>query len=267
MGKKKSAPKIIEQKYSHVPLLALAFGGSLCGFLLRLYMNLNCFEESRLLHRGCAVHTLLLILSLGVLAGFLWLSTGMGSDGGFRRNYSPFAPGAISCFLSAALLLAFSIANLRKEGDVFSHLVVYLGFPAVLCLVLLGLARLEGKPCPFSLSLGICIYLALRLVCQFRRWNSDPVIDDYCYALLASVASMLAAYHTAGFSLNQGARRRSLFYALAAIYFSAVSMADGGADCLFYSSVVFFMLGAMPRLRKPHIRRPGGQLIPKEPTA
>lgn len=265
MRKKKSTPKITEQKYTHAPLLALVFGGSLCGFLLRLYMNAVCFEESRLLHPGCAMRVLLMALSLVVVLGFLWLSAGMGSDGGFRRNYNPFAPAAVSCFLSAALLLAFSILSLRENGDGFSRLVAFLGFPAALCLVFLGLARMEGKPCPFPFTLGICAYLALRLICQFRRWNSDPVIDDYCYALLASVAAMLAAYHTAGFSMNQGSRRRSLFFGLTAIYFSAVSLADGGAGCLLYSSVIFFLMGAMPRLRKPYLRRPGGQLIPKEP--
>lgn len=264
MGKKKNAPKITEQKYTHAPLLALAFGGSLCGFLLRLYMSFNCFEEGRLLHQGCVMHVLLLLLSLGILVGFLIISIGMGSDGNFRRNYKPFAPAAVSLFLSAALLLVFSILSLKEDGDGFARLVVFLGFPAALCLVFLGLARLEGKPCPFPFSLGACVYLALRLVCQFRRWNPDPVIEDYCYALLASVASMLAAYHTAGFSLNQGGRRRSLFYCLAAIYFSAISLADGGNGLLFYGSMIFYMMGIMPRLRKPHVRRPGGQVIPKE---
>ena len=264
MGKKKSAPKITEQKYTHVPLLALVLGGSLCGFLLRLYMTFNCFEEGRLLHQGCTMHVLLLLLSLGILVGFLFISIGMGSDGSFRRNYKPFAPAAVSLFISAALLLAFTVLSLKEEGDGFSHLVVYLGFPAALCLVFLGLARLEGKPCPCPFTLGICIYLALRLVCQFRRWNPDPVIDDYCYALLASVASMLASYHTAGFSLNQGGRRRSLFYSLTAIYFSAISLADGGRSLLLHGSMILYLMGAMPRLRKPRLRRPGGQIIPKE---
>ena len=130
----------------------------------------------------------------------------------------------------------------------------------------LGLSRLEGKPCAFLFPLGGCLFLTVRLICQFRHWSTDPVIEDYASALLANVMAMLGAYHTAGFSLGEGARRRSLFFCLGSIFFSLLSLADGSGGLFFGLGVILWMLGVMPRMKKPQARRrPGGQIIPEVP--
>ena len=257
---------IREQQYEGTALGALTLGGGLLGLILRLYLNVHCVNAEGLLHRGCVVHGVLVALSIGALAGLFFLCRGMGNDARFRRNYRPCTPAGVLLFLAAPCFLAYGILNLGAERDTFVLLTAIFAFFMVPVLVALGLARLEGRPCAFFFSLGGCLFLTVRLICQFRHWSTDPVIEDYAPALLANVMAMLAAYHTAGFSLSQGARRRSLFFCLGAVFFSLLALADGGGSLLFSLGVILWMLGVLPRMRKPQARRrPGGQIIPEVP--
>ena len=255
-----------EQQYEGSALGALTLGGGLLGLILRLYLNVHCIDAQGLLHRGCVIHGVLIALALGVLAGLFFLCQGMGSDGRFRRNYGPSTPAGILLFLAAPCFLACGVLGLGAETDSFGRLTAIFSFLAVPTLVWLGLARLEGKPCAFLFPLSGCLFLALRLICQFRHWSTDPVIEDYAPALLANVMAMLAAYHTAGFSLGQGTRRRSLFFCLSAVFFSLLALADGLEALPFSLGVILWMLGILPRMEKPQARRrPGGQIIPEAP--
>ena len=263
-------PQPTEQKYTETPLLALSLGGGLASMCLRLYMNAHCFGVDGLLHRGCVLHTLLVVLSVLVTGALAWFCRGMGSDNRFRRNYAPSTPGALCCFGAAVCFLLFGGLSLVFGSDLdrFHQVVSFLSLLAASCLVFMGLARRDGKRSAFLFPLGACLFLALRLICEFRSWSSDPVIEDYCYSLLANAAAMLAAYHMAGFSLERGSRRRSLFFGLLALYFSLLSLPDqgsGSAALFFPCGVALWMLGTMPRMRKPQRRRrPGGQIIPTD---
>lgn len=264
MEQKPDTPfKSAEQKYEPLPLLALCLGGGLAGFLLRLYMNTHCYENG-LLHRSCAVHMLLILLSVITLGGLAFLSRGMGRDSRFHRNYGPSAAAAGCCFIAAALLLYGAVTGL--SGSHGLALAVTIGaFPASACLVFFGISRLNGRRCAFLFPLGASLFLALRLLYRFRLWSADPILTDYYFAMLANVSAMLAAYHTAGFCLDKGSRRRSIFFSLAAIYFCLICLADGKEGLLFHCAVIFWMAGALPRLKKPRLRRrPGGQIVPAE---
>lgn len=255
-----------EQQYEGTVPGALTLGGGLLCLLLRLYLNAHCFDAQGLLHRGCLLHGALVALSVGVLAGLFFLCRGMGSDCRFRRNYRPSTAAGILLFLAVPCFLAYGILNLGGESDVFTRLTAMLSLFMVPVLISLGLSRLEGKPCAFLFPLGGCLFLIVRLICRFRHWSTDPVIEDYASALLANVMAMLAAFHTAGFSLGQGARRRSLFFCLAAIFFSLLSLADGMEALPFSLGVILWMLGVLPRMKKPQARRrPGGQILPETP--
>lgn len=255
-----------EQQYEGTALGALTLGGGLAGLLLRLYLKAHCVDSQGLPHRGCPVHAALVVLSAAVLLGLFFLCRGMGNDSRFRRNYGPSTPAGVALFLAAPCFLAYGILNLGSEGDPFLRLTAGLAFLMVPVLIALGLARLEGKPCAFLFPLLGCLFLTVRLICRFRHWSTDPVIEDYASAMLANVMAMLAAYHTAGFSLGQGARRRSLFFALGAVFFSLLALADGLEALPFSLGVILWMLGTLPRMAKPQARRrPGGQILPGAP--
>lgn len=253
-----------EQQHEGTALGALTLGGGLLGLILRLYLNAHCIDPEGLLHRGCVIHGALVVLSVGVLLGLFFLCRGMGNDPRFRRNYRPSTGAGVCLFLAAPCFLAYGIQNLGAEADVFGRLTAMLAFFMIPIMIWLGLSRLEGKPCAFLFPLGGCLFLTVRLICQFRRWSTDPVIEDYASALLANVLAMLGAYHTAGFSLGDGSRQRSLFFCLGAIFFSLLSLADGSGGLFFSLGVILWMLGILPRMKKPQARRrPGGQIIPE----
>ena len=98
--------------------------------------------------------------------------------------------------------------------------------------------------------------MAALLICRFRGWSADPLLGDYCFELLAVVASMVAAYQLAGFPLGKGRRRASIFCSMAAVFFSCISLADSGwTNRLFFAAMILWQLTGCCSLAKPAPRR------------
>ena len=93
---------------------------------------------------------------------------------------------------------------------------------------------------------------AVDLISRFRHWSSDPLLGDYCFKLLACVCVMLAAYHMAGFPLNQGNRGRTIYFTMTGLYFCFLSLGDGGLmEGLFYGGLALWLLLGGCTLQKP----------------
>lgn len=94
--------------------------------------------------------------------------------------------------------------QLLDKPDLFTTLVSILGLGGASALAYSGYLRLSGKASGPA-GMLVCLYLAALLICRFRGWSADPLLGDYCFELLAVVASMVAAYQLAGFPLGKGA--------------------------------------------------------------
>jgi len=100
-----------------------------------------------------------------------------------------------------------------------------LGFVSAAALAAAGFCRLTGTKPFFLLFAAACLYFALRMVCQYRHWSSDPQLQDYCFLLLACVGLMLTAYHHGAFGAEMGSHRDLWFFSLMAAYLCCLSLA------------------------------------------
>ena len=125
----------------------------------------------------------------------------------------------------AASVLLFGGALLRFSAGHHIAMVALLALTA-LCWAVTAVLRQMGKPVSVWLFIIPAVFFAAELVVKFRVWGSDPQILDYCYELLALIATMCAVYHMGSFSIGKGQRRRTVFYAMSGVFFSGVALAD-----------------------------------------
>lgn len=91
--------------------------------------------------------------------------------------------------------------------------------------------------------------VTLQLFRDFRHWEINPAILDYCFSLFAMIAFMLASYHAGAFSFERGARRRLAFYLLLGVLFGAISLAGAQLpELLIYAGSVFWMLACAQQM-------------------
>ena len=105
-----------------------------------------------------------------------------------------------------------------------------MGILAAVCLALFSYRCYLGQKPSALLYMAVSLYLVVRLIVRFQAWNTDPSIHDYCYALLANISAMLAAFHMGGFSFDKGKRRMSLFWIVCSLFFCSVTLADAVHD-------------------------------------
>lgn len=150
--------------------------------------------------------------------------------------------GNVLLWISGTTPAAVYSAASPYFSNFLNKLLPPLGIAAAVCVGLFAYrCFLKSKPSPLF-YMCISLYLVVRLIVCFQAWNTDPSIHDYCYALLASICTMLAAFHMAGFSFEKGKRRMTLFWLLSAFLFSFITMADAIYDGDLGELLVHFSL-------------------------
>ena len=135
-------------------------------------------------------------------------------------------PAALSSAAGAALAgIALVLCPvLQAPSPTFAMIEPLLRYTAAVSLIYISYCRFRGKTPLFLLHCCVCLYLALRLICQYRVWSADPQIQNYAFYLGAHVALMLTAYQFAAFDAGFGNCRTLWGAGLAAIYLSIVSL-------------------------------------------
>jgi len=211
------------------PALVTAVG-AIAGFVLRRWQLQTAFNaagqampghsSSLFLAVACAAATVLLAL----------LSIRLEPRGGYEETFSSGTPELV---FSAAAALAMLLCNALSLFNRPSGLWFAMGFFGLLagfCIALSAAQRYRGTVPPLALHILPCAYLTLRLIFTFKSWSVDPVVQDYCYDLFASIAAMLATYHLGGFCLDRGQRRLCAFWCLTGTVFAAVALAGAALE-------------------------------------
>ena len=111
--------------------------------------------------------------------------------------------------------------------------------------------RWKGKKPSAAFSVFVVLFYVAKLFRDFRHWEINPALLDYCFSLFAMIAFMLASYHAGAFSFDRGARRRLAFYSLLGVLFGAVSLAGAQLpELLIYAGSVFWMLACAQQMLK-----------------
>ena len=157
----------------------------------------------------------------------------------YAEVYSPCRQDLAFSLLGAAGLIAGCALDFR--GSVFRMLIS-----------LLGLLAGFGLGAAAFYVFAVLFYVA-KLFRDFRHWEINPAIGDYCFSLFAMISFMLASYHAGAFSFDRGARRRLAFFSLTGVLFGAISLAGAGlSELLIYAGSLFWMLAcAQQMMKKP----------------
>lgn len=222
---------------SHIlPLFTLGAGG--LGFALRLWLFATGVDEKGLLVGGHPATILTFLLSAAMMAVLLLYTAKTP-----KLSYTDAFPGcrwaASGNWIAAMGIVLSSAAELANIGDAMTVVCFIVGLAAAGSLVYLGICRLQQKrPCMFFHS-AVTVYMVLHLICQYRNWSPEPQLQEYCFALFASVLLMLAVYHRTALASGDGSCRWFFFCNQAALFFCCLSLQ--GESRLFYLTMGAWM--------------------------
>ena len=224
-------------------LLLLTFAAAVAGALLRRYQLANELLKDGTLAPGSKMHIVLLILLVLYGAVLVLLLRPLRKKRSWREVF-PTGRLVYALQIACALVLlignAFAIRGMPATAQqvvsqfsvLIGKLLPWLGFLAAGCIAAFALLRMSGKKPSAVFYMAVSVYLVVRLILSFQSWNTDPSIHDYCFRLLAAICCMLGTYQLAGFCLDQGRRRLTLFWTLFAVVFSAMGFVDAALSLI-----------------------------------
>ena len=209
----------------------LALGAGIMGMAMRMVLYLVAQGPDGLLQRNHILGILVWVLTAAVLAALFLMTRKITGPEEYRDCYHPSLIGGIGAILAAAAMAITSAQS--AGGDNLTMICNLLGYVCAAALVAMGLCRFSGINGSFLLPSALCIYFAVRMICQYRSWSADPQLQDYGFHLLACVSLMLTSYHHAAFGADMGSHKKLWFFSLISVYFCALSLA-GPEEQLFY---------------------------------
>jgi len=222
---------------------------SAAGFFLRRH-QLNIAFDGSGLPNGKGVWPLVILCVLAV-AGALFAALKTEKRSGIQENFSN-SPAALGLlFLAAGLMAAsgaYELINAQPASNMANLMLdrgtAVLSIATGLCFVAMAANWYKGTEPSKVAWLLPTVYYILRLIFRFKDWSADPIILDYCFGLLSLVFCLMAVFHIGGFAVGEGKRRVSLFFCLCGVFFSAVTLADGGFTHVLSSLGGMCFLGA-----------------------
>lgn len=225
-------------KLKYLILCAGLLGGG-----LRAILYLTGTDAKGLLISGHWAHTAIWALAAAMGCILTAVCFRIPKDALCRR---PGPVGALGCFPAALAFLQISLTGFRMAESRLETASAVLGCAAAAALVWGGICRLRRKPSIFLCNALVCLCFALRMVCQYRTWSSDPQLQDYCFIMLSHVGLMLTAYYFAEFDAGMGRLRPAWFVGLAAAYFSLAGLWNSQEPLLMLCCALWVLTNLPP---------------------
>ncbi|MCI8477208.1 MAG: hypothetical protein HFE97_02500 [Oscillospiraceae bacterium] len=234
-------------------LPGIAVAGGIAGHVLRRWNLATAFEsETHLARSGAPSTTALVILTAVVLLLLAVLCPHKSYSGNYNQAFSAKSRQSILAAVVCAAFLLAGAALFQLVGLPLAYLEVaaelegqynagnpLLGLlPQVLLTVLCSVSAVcilatgknnyrDEKRGQYSLMLLMPAYtFGIWLVCAYQDRAGDPVLLDYIFEFLAIITCLLGLYSIAGFAFQRVRVFQTVFFSLAAVYFSAVTLAD-----------------------------------------
>ena len=158
--------------------------------------------------------------------------------------HAPSRAAAAGCVAAALACFAFSTPAARYGMLGTADMVLRGISGGIFCI--LAFCRYTGRKPHFTFHSIICLYLAFRMISQYRIWSADPQVVQYCFYLSAYLALILAGYHFAAFDADAGSYRKLWRWGCAAGYLCFVTLA-GPQERLFMPLMGIWVLTNLPR--------------------
>ena len=155
----------------------------------------------------------------------LWCRRLKGTED-YEKAFPASPLGAAGAALAGIAFLLSPVSQTPSRA--FAILEPVMRYAAAGSLMIVSYCRFRGKAPQFLLHSAVCLYLALRLVCQYQLWSADPQLQNYAFYLGAYVALMITAYHFAAFDAGFGNHRKLWGAGLATVYLATVSVVSTG---------------------------------------
>ena len=224
---------------------ALAFVAmTVIGFLLRRLQLATGYDADGLPLPGAGL--LLGLYSVAVAALAFLYCRKLTERPSYEEAFSFSMPTAVASSVGAGLILAGCAIAFLAAGSRISleKIAALLGLIAALSIVAAQNAQYKKKTMQPLVGMLPIVFYIVRLVGDFKKWSTDPIILDYWVKLFAMLASLLAAYCLGGFALGRGKRKQTTFFCLLAVFFTGTCLADGGAEFSLIVSGSMLWVGA-----------------------
>ena len=222
--------------------LFMLLSGSIA-MILRRQMYLTTVDEKGLLLRNSPLQISLMLLTVIVLIIPVLLLLKKNGSGRYADNYSGSYLSALGHIAAAVgIFLAVYPASPVMDGYLGTAWKV-LGFAAPACLILAGFQQLSSRPPFFLLHVVPAMFFTLHIVSCYRLWSSNPQMQDYLFALLASLALTLFSHYTAAFEVGLGNRKLVLGAGLAAVFLCLAEMGCAEHPAFYFGCVLWALTG------------------------
>lgn len=230
-------------KSKYLKLFVVAAG--LLGLMLRAVLFATGMDEKGLLMSGHWADTAVWLLTAAVIgASFFALRRCAGPE-----VYDDAFPAptlrAIGCLVAACGLLLSGAPVVAEVRLAAAEPILRILAAAAMAAV--AYCRFRSKKPNFLLHGTVCLYLALRMVCRYQVWSSDPQLQDYAFYLGAHVALMLSCYQLAAFDVGSGNHKALWNWGLAAIYLCLTAL-PGSEEPFFLLCCAVWMFTGVSRL-------------------
>lgn len=238
-------------------LPGLTILASVLGFALRLMFLLLFRDDRGLLPMLHPLNFIILALTAAILVALFLLARKLDGKLPYKRLFPASMAGGIGYLLAAVGLLVTSVLQLMgcKVGDVLTLLTGILGLVCVPCLLVCGYFRWKGLRPNFLFHVLVTVYFMVRFLGQYRVWSGCSQFQDYGFRLFAMVFLMLTCYHRSEMGETSPRRARFVFCNQAAVYFCALSLADG-VDIPFYLGMLCWMATDLCSVRPVRRQKP-----------
>lgn len=226
----------IKRNIKSLPVLTAAMG--ILTLLARTALFVLGRDEKGLLVSGHPMNLLAWLLTAAAAALILWKILPLDGSRAYGDNFSPSTAAAIGAFALAGGILVCVLTGWSALSilDLIRNL---LGLAAVPALVLLGLRRWQGKRPPVFLHAAVCLYLTLYAVTHYQTWSSRPQLQEWFFAMAATLVLTVFSYYQAAFDADMGSRRKQLASGLLAGFFCIAAMAGGEDIPLYFGGAVW----------------------------
>lgn len=227
-------------EYSRVKKLPLATVISAAAALvLRILLYTFALDEKNLLVAHHPLKLALGVLTAGALLLIVVCVWKLGGSDIYADNFSPSVPAFIGHTAAGAGILITVLTYYPATPGYLGAAWNLLGYAAPVCLFLAGYQRMAGKQPFFLLHVVPCLFYAVHVVSHYQLWCSNPQIQDYLYALLATIALTLFGFYHAAFGADAGNRRMLLGTGLAAAFLCITELAATGYTYLYLGGAIW----------------------------
>ncbi len=228
-------------KTANLPFFAAVAG--VLGALIRFWLYATGLDEKNLLVSGHPGHVLIWVLVAAALAVVIWGTARLKQAAKYSFNFPASMIRAAGAAVAAGGMLATALIQFFSGGDILNLLAGILGLISTAVLLFLSRCSQKGLHPSVIFPAVICAYLMVHMICLYRTWSIDPQLEDYCFALLASVSLALACYQDAAFCANAGNRQLHTLFHLLAVFFCIVCLPWSDMPVFYLSMAVWMFTG------------------------